>query len=101
MPKISEATRLDRRRHVLESAWKCFSREGFHAAPMDDVIVETGMSSSSVYRYFRSKEELIDAAAEETYSAISELISDDAVPGPAETLEVLMACGSGSRASST
>jgi AcrR family transcriptional regulator len=95
MPKISAAARLNRRNHVLVSAWKCFSREGFHATSMDDVIAETGMSSSSVYRYFRSKEELIDAAAEETlsqtYSAISELISDDAVPGPAETLESLMA----------
>ena len=61
---------------------------------MDDVIAETGMSSSSVYRYFRSKEELIDAAAEETlsrtYSALTELLGDDAVPGPAETLATLM-----------
>jgi AcrR family transcriptional regulator len=32
---------------------------------MDDVIAESGMSSSAVYRYFRSKDELIDASAEE------------------------------------
>jgi AcrR family transcriptional regulator len=94
MPKISEATRLNRRNHVLVSAWKCFTRQGFHAASMDDVIAETGMSSSSVYRYFRSKEELIDAAAEEslsrTYLMLTEMTGHDPVPGPTETLEALL-----------
>jgi AcrR family transcriptional regulator len=94
MPKISEATRLDRRNHVLISAWKCFTRQGFHATSMDDVIAETGMSSSSVYRYFRSKDELIDAAAEEslsrTYLMLTEMTSRDPVPGPADTLQAML-----------
>jgi AcrR family transcriptional regulator len=94
MPKISEAARLNRRNHVLVSAWKCFSRQGFHATSMDEIIAETGMSSSSVYRYFRSKDELIDAAAEETlsrtYLLLTELTSHDPVPSPAETLEALL-----------
>jgi AcrR family transcriptional regulator len=94
MPKISEATRLNRRNHVLISAWKCFTRQGFHATSMDDVIAETGMSSSSVYRYFRSKDELIDAAAEEslsrTYLMLTEMTSRDPVPGPADTLRAML-----------
>jgi len=94
MPKISEAARLNRRNHVLVSAWKCFSRQGFHATSMDDVIAETGMSSSSVYRYFRSKDELIEAAAEEslsrTYLVLTELTSHDPVPSPAETLAAML-----------
>jgi AcrR family transcriptional regulator len=94
MPKISEASRLNRRNHVLISAWKCFTRQGFHATSMDDVIAETGMSSSSVYRYFRSKDELIDAAAEEslsrTYLMLTEMTSRDPVPGPADTLQAMV-----------
>jgi AcrR family transcriptional regulator len=94
MPKISETTRLNRRNHVLVSAWKCFSRQGFHSTSMDDVIAETGMSSSSVYRYFRSKDELIEAAAEEslsrTYLLLTELTSHDPVPSPAETLAAML-----------
>ncbi|OBC01669.1 hypothetical protein A5784_18365 [Mycobacterium sp. 852013-50091_SCH5140682] len=94
MPALSDATRRDRRQHVLVSAWKCFSRQGFHATSMDDVISETGMSSSSVYRYFRSKEELIDAAAQESLALaealLTELISNDRVPSPAETLSALV-----------
>ncbi|NED82480.1 helix-turn-helix transcriptional regulator, partial [Streptomyces sp. SID11233] len=57
MPRLSEDTRARRREHILRSAWACFSRDGFHAASMDDVIAATGVSSSAVYRYFRSKEE--------------------------------------------
>jgi AcrR family transcriptional regulator len=95
VPKISETTRLNRRNHVLVSAWKCFSRQGFHATSMDDVIAETGMSSSSVYRYFRSKDELIDAAAAEslsrTYLLLTELTGHDPVPSPAETLSAMLA----------
>jgi AcrR family transcriptional regulator len=94
MPKISEATRLNRRNHVLISAWKCFTRQGFHATSMDDVISETGMSSSSVYRYFRSKDELIDAAAEESlsrsYLMLTEMAGRDPLPGPAETLQAML-----------
>jgi AcrR family transcriptional regulator len=94
MPKISEATRESRRNHVLVSAWKCFSRQGFHATSMDEVIAETGMSSSSVYRYFRSKDELIDAAAEESlsriYMLLTELTSRDPVPSPVETLAAML-----------
>ena len=94
MPKISEAARLEVRHHILVSAWKCFSRQGFHATSMDDVIAETGMSSSSVYRYFRGKEQLIDAAAEETLSrtqsSLAELLDQDPIPGPVETLATLM-----------
>jgi AcrR family transcriptional regulator len=58
------------------------------------VIAETGMSSSSVYRYFRSKDELIDAAAEEslsrTYLMLTEMTSRDPVPGPADTLRAML-----------
>lgn len=93
MPKISDAARLEVRNNILTSAWKCFSEQGFHVTSMDDVIAETGMSSSSVYRYFRSKEELIDAAAQDTmaqtYASLAELLNHDSAPGPVETLAAM------------
>jgi len=74
----------------MVSAWKCFSREGFQATTMDEIIAETGMSSSSVYRYFAGKDELIGSAAEEslttTKSVLDELKLRQPVPGPRETL---------------
>jgi AcrR family transcriptional regulator len=95
MPKISETTRETRRRHVMVSAWKCFSRKGFQATTMDEIIAETGMSSSSVYRYFTGKDELIGSAAEEslttTRAALNELQRRHPVAGPRETLTALVA----------
>lgn len=94
MPRISEATRAKRREHILVSAWSCFSRNGFHTTSMDDVIAATGMSSSAVYRYFRGKDELIDATADEGLAMVRDiftrLLAMDPVPRPAEVLNVIV-----------
>ena|ERR1700730_3778017 len=95
MPRLSDTTRARRRQHILTSAWGCFSRDGFHATSMDDIIAATGMSSSAVYRYFRSKEEIIRASAEEGVVRMGEifvaLLDRDPCPDPAETLTILVA----------
>src|ERR1700742_4559540 len=93
MPRPSSETLEQRRRHVLVSAWRCFARDGFHATSMDDVIAATGMSSSAVYRYFRSKEELIGAASQESLAQLRELfarlLAQEPTPTPAETIGAL------------
>ena len=95
MPRLSETTRAQRRQHILISAWRCFSRDGFHATSMDDIIAATGMSSSAVYRYFRSKEQIIHASAEEGVIRVREifvaLLDHDPCPDPAETLTLVVA----------
>ena len=95
MPRLSEKTRAQRRQHILTSAWTCFSRDGFHATSMDQLIAETGMSSSAVYRYFDSKEEIIRASAEEGVARVRgifvALLDRDPVPTPLETLTLLVA----------
>ncbi|GAA1912884.1 hypothetical protein GCM10009837_41940 [Streptomyces durmitorensis] len=95
MPRLSEERREERRRHILVSAWSCFSRNGFHASSMDDVIAATGMSSSAVYRYFRSKDELIDAAAEEALTLVRDvfgrLLERRPTPSPSQVLEAMVA----------
>ncbi len=94
MPKLSEQTRARRRQHILTSAWSCFSRNGFHATSMDDVIAASGMSSSAVYRYFRSKEELIDATTDEGLAKVQQIFVDllayETCPTPAQTLALLV-----------
>jgi AcrR family transcriptional regulator len=95
VPRLTEQTRAQRRQHILTSAWKCFSRDGFHVTSMDQVVAETGMSSSAVYRYFRSKEEIIHATAEEGVAKVRgiflALLDRDPCPTPAETLTHLVA----------
>lgn len=93
MPRLSEERREERRRRILTSAWSCFSRNGFHATSMDDVIAATGMSSSAVYRYFRSKDELIDAAADEALQLVRDLfnrlLEQRPTPSPSEVIAAM------------
>lgn len=102
MPRLSEELREERRRHILISAWSCFSRNGFHVTSMDDIIAATGMSSSAVYRYFRSKDDLIDAAADEALVLVrdlfDQLLERRPTPTPAEVIQAMLA-GVGTRTS--
>jgi AcrR family transcriptional regulator len=95
MPVLTEETRARRRRRVVDSALACFSRNGFHATSMDDVIAATGMSSSAVYRYFRSKDEIIAATTDEGLARVrgifEALLAHEPRPEPGETLTVLVA----------
>jgi AcrR family transcriptional regulator len=95
VPRITEQTRERRRQHILTSAWKCFSRDGFHATSMDDVIAASGMAATTVYRYFRSKEEIIDASTDAALARVRDIfvqvLKQDPCLSPAETLALLVA----------
>lgn len=54
---------------MLAAAARCFAREGFHRATMQDVVRESGLSPGALYRYFASKEELVAAIAEGRHAA--------------------------------
>jgi AcrR family transcriptional regulator len=79
---------------VLTSAWSCFSRDGFHAASMDQIIAATGMSSSAVYGYFHSKDDLIDATVDEALGQLGELfaalLNTNPAPTPQEVFVALV-----------
>lgn len=45
---------------ILNAAVTCFLRSGFHGASMNDICSEAGMSPGALYRYFPSKEAIIE-----------------------------------------
>lgn len=73
MPRVSDEHLAARRKQILAAATRCFARNGFHDTSMQDVIAEAGLSVGAVYRYFKSKDELRYAVAEEN---VGELISE-------------------------
>jgi TetR/AcrR family transcriptional regulator, repressor for uid operon len=50
----------ERRERILEGAERAFVRHGFHAATMQHVADELGMSAGNLYRYFPSKEAIVE-----------------------------------------
>lgn len=59
---LTRAERRDQQvQRILEAAQKCFVRSGFQGASMQQICAEAGMSPGALYRYFRSKEAIIEA----------------------------------------
>ena len=56
-PDISEI----RRNQILDAATNVFVRLGFQHARMDDIVEEAGLSKGTLYWYFKSKEDIINA----------------------------------------
>jgi AcrR family transcriptional regulator len=81
-----------KRQQILAGAHEVFVSVGFDAASMDDVVKAAGVSKSTLYVYFRSKEELFTALiAEERERYFREISAIFTDPGhPAETLRT---CG--------
>ncbi|MGW9069182.1 helix-turn-helix domain-containing protein, partial [Streptomyces yangpuensis] len=52
MARVSQAHLDARRRQILDGATRCFTRNGFHATSMQDVLKEVDLSAGAVYRYF-------------------------------------------------
>ena len=51
----------EKREAILEAARPIFLREGWAGASLERVAAESGISKMTVYRHFRSKEELFEA----------------------------------------
>ena len=53
--------RPNKRDEILQKALKVFYRNGFNATGMDMLVAETGISKTSMYKHFKTKEDLIMA----------------------------------------
>jgi AcrR family transcriptional regulator len=91
MPKVSEEHLGARRAQIVDAAVACFAREGFHRTTMHDICREAGLSPGAVYRYFASKDELIEAIADERHEREQGFLVEGATSG--EGLEALRILG--------
>ncbi|MEU1280783.1 TetR/AcrR family transcriptional regulator [Streptomyces sp. NPDC005805] len=62
MPRVSDAYLAARRTQVLDAVRACVDRDGLQGATMEGIIQLSGLSTGTVYKYIRSKEEGIEAA---------------------------------------
>jgi AcrR family transcriptional regulator len=84
MPRVSDDHLERRRKQILDAARTCFIRKGFHRTSMQDVFAESGLSAGAVYRYFKSKNEIIHAIATDKIGGaivvLEELLKEDPLP---------------------
>lgn len=68
MPRITPARASAQRERILDAALTCFAREGFHAATMQDIVTESGLSPGAIYGYFKGKTDVVTAIASERHA---------------------------------
>ncbi|MGH1421415.1 MAG: TetR/AcrR family transcriptional regulator [Hyphomonas sp.] len=73
------------RRAILEAGRLVFARIGFEACTVRDIIRETELASGTFYNYFKSKEEVFEAIAEDSALRFRERLT--AVRARTDTLE--------------
>lgn len=94
MPRVSPEHLAARRQQIVDAAWRCFARQGFHATSMQDVFAESGLSAGAVYRYFPSKADLARTIAQNILGGLSQRfdqITDDGhVPDPETAIRAIL-----------
>jgi AcrR family transcriptional regulator len=76
--------RTDKREHLIDVAIDLFNQHGYHATGVDRIMEATGISKATLYRHFKTKDDLIvavlakiDEAAREEMRAFVENASAD------------------------
>src|SRR4029450_11102318 len=91
---VPNKSRAAPRREILEAAGRCFGERGFHSTSMQDFFAASGLSAGLVYRYFRSKDELLAELAaealEQLHASVEEATAAAERPGTEEVLARLL-----------
>jgi AcrR family transcriptional regulator len=84
MPKVSQSYLDARRAKIIDAATRCFAREGFHRTTMKDIVKQSKLSPGAIYNYFQSKEEIIEAIANERHARERRMVEDAKSQGTLE-----------------
>ena len=86
--KLSDQKFIDKKAEILEASQACFVRKGFHNTTMQDICQQAGMSAGNIYRYFESKELIIEAFAGEELQWMTTAIND--VPSSPDMMQAIV-----------
>jgi AcrR family transcriptional regulator len=84
-PAKRRLSAVDRRAAILDAALDVFSSRGFHAASIDEIASQAGISKALIYEHFPSKKDLHDSLLERHVQEIFERLAESAAgPDPGE-----------------
>ena len=76
---------VDKRAAIIDAAVSLFARRGFYGTTVPDIAAAAGIAVGSIYRYFETKEALVNAAIIERKQAMLEaMIGANAAGGDLE-----------------
>jgi AcrR family transcriptional regulator len=87
IPKVSQKHLEARREQILAAAIECFACNGFHRTTMQDIMRASGLSVGAPYKYFDSKEQMIEAIAAERHAQERKIILE--AGAQADTAEII------------
>lgn len=64
-----------RKQHLIDTALGLFNQQGYHATGIDLILAQSGVSKATLYKHFRSKDELILAALQQRHQQVLTSIS--------------------------
>ncbi len=78
---MSRPVSEEKRKALMEAAIDLFSTQGFHATPTQQISDRAGVSAGTLFRYFRTKEDLIDALYSSIHRALADVVDEAIRPG--------------------
>jgi AcrR family transcriptional regulator len=73
----------ERRRELIDTAEHLFMERGYEHTAISDIVRELNIAQGTLYYYFRSKEDILEAVVEKSIAVLEqnviELVSDDGV----------------------
>lgn len=72
MPRKSERTR----QRIVEAANRLFYHKGYHQTSFSDVVTAAGVPRGNIYYYFKTKEEILEAAIQYRLERIKQMLEN-------------------------
>jgi AcrR family transcriptional regulator len=91
MARVTKEHLDARKNQILDAAWSCFGRRGYHQTTMQEVATAAGISAGAIYRYYPSKEAVLQAISERALETDQSLITGARAHAdePIDALELL------------
>lgn len=74
MPRLTKATKEERRQQLIDAAWRCVADRGFQSLTVDDVCAEAHVSKGAFYVYFEQKQDLLLALLDDEAAEMDEVM---------------------------
>ncbi len=75
-PEKQQKLHAERRKQIVDTAYYLFFTKGYRSTSVNDIAAEAGISKGLIYRYYKSKEELLLSQREETFTCLNRFSSD-------------------------